>query len=141
MEPTTLSNASATQIIKTAIPTAIIGAALGASASGDIPAWLQKMAQDWGPGFVLWLGFFFAVIYYLPRDVLTKFVDAHQAQAVAISSISRSLEEMSGNTGKLEMKIDAILAHQEQIKIELSVGADRFKRLEEHLLYDPTSRA
>ena len=112
-----------------------------ASASGDIPAWLQKIAEQWGPGFVLWLGFFLAVIYYLPRDVISKFVLAQQGQAVAMASISRSLEEMSGQSGKLETKIDAVLAHQEQIKIELSVGADRFKRLEEHLLYDPASRA
>ena len=141
MEPTTLPNTSANQIIKTAIPTALIGAALGASASGDLPAWLQRIAEQWGPGFVLWLGFFLAVIYYLPRDVIAKFVSAQQGQAIAMASISRSLEEMSGQSGKLETKIDAILAHQEQIKIELSVGADRFKRLEEHLLYDPASRA
>lgn len=132
MEPTTLPNTSANQIIKTAIPTALIGAALGASASGDIPAWLQKIAEQWGPGFVLWLGFFLAVIYYLPRDVISKFVLAQQGQAVAMSSISRSLEEMSGQSGKL----DEILEKQDQIILNLSVGTERFKRLEEKLLYD-----
>lgn len=135
MEPGTLSNTSANQIIKTAIPTAILGAALGASASGDLPAWLQRIAEQWGPGFVLWLGFFLAVIYYLPRDVIAKFVSAQQGQAIAMASISRSLEEMSGNSSKLEGKLDEILANQKEMKLDLSVGADRFKRIEEGLLY------
>lgn len=136
MEPTTLPNTSANQIIKTAIPTALIGAALGASASGDIPAWLQKMAEQWGPGFVIMLGFFLAVIYYIPRDTIhtaiRDFTAAQRDQAVALSSISQSLHDIGGQRGKL----DEILEKQDQIILNLSVGTERFKRLEEKLLYD-----
>lgn len=125
------------QNLKIALPVAGAALALGLSAGSlELPEWLRHMAEQWGPGFAMVFAVFAGTAYYVPRNVVKDFVTAQQGQAIAMASISRSLEEMSGQSGKLETKLDMILAYQEEMKINLSVGADRFKRLEEKLLYE-----
>ncbi|MGE0680004.1 MAG: hypothetical protein AB7P69_03700 [Candidatus Binatia bacterium] len=110
-----------------------MGAAVGLFSGLDLPPWLAKMAEQWGPGFAMVLGIFAGIAYYVPRTFVKQFADAQTAQALALHDISRSMQEMSGQSGKLEGKIDRLLQQHEEILLDLRVGSERFKRLEEGL--------
>jgi 4-amino-4-deoxy-L-arabinose transferase-like glycosyltransferase len=104
-------------------------ASIGAVAALDAPSWVVDLATLWGPAFLLLTGAFAGMLYYIPRAAVADFVQAQKDQAVALSTISVSLTEISGHNGKL----DSILDMQKEILMDLRVGTERFKRLEEHL--------
>lgn len=104
-------------------------ASLTAVATLDTPVWVVDLAKLWGPAFLLLTGAFAGLLYYLPRTAVSDFVQAQKDQAVALSHISISLTEISGHNGKL----DAILEMQKEILVDLKVGTERFRRIEEHL--------
>ena len=96
----------------------------------DAPGWLIELAKLWGPAFLLLAGASAMMVYYIPRESVSDFVQAQKDQAIALSKISVSLTEISGHNGKL----DSIIEMQQEILLDLRVGSERFRRLEENLV-------
>ena len=116
--------------------TGIMMASLFGFAALDMPAWFIDLSKLWGPAFLLLAFGAAGVMHYVPRSVIGDFVTAQQRQAIAMSSISDSLKEMSGQAGRLDSKLDLIIAKEEEMLLDLRVGTERFKRLEEALLHE-----
>ena len=113
-----------------------LGLVIGAGAAGfislDLPPSAAQMAKDWGPGFVI-LGLFSAgVCHYVPKNILSDFVKAHQDQAVEMRGISNSLHQISGQGGKL----DDIKSTLDELVLDQGVNAQRLKRIEERFIYE-----
>lgn len=125
---TPTSNSSSKPNLALKIVSLLFAVAIGIGVvSFRLPPWAQDMASDWGPGFVI-LGMLAAgMVHYLPRNMVSDFVDAQKQQAVAIFSISVSLQQMSGQGGKLD-EIKEILS---EIQMDQRVSAERLRRIEE----------
>lgn len=122
---------SVTETTKLWLPPVATLASLAAVATFDAPSWVIDLAKLWGPTFLLLTAGFAGLLYYIPRSSVSDFVQAQKDQAVALGQISLTLTEITGQRDKL----DRILANQEEMKLDLRVGAERFKRLEEGLLH------
>lgn len=107
-------------------------AIMSAVATLDAPGWVVDLTKLWGPAFLILSFVPFGFVYFIPRTAIPDFIQAQKDQAVALSRISQSLTEISGHNGKL----DSILESQREIQLDLRIGAERFKRLEEMLLHD-----
>lgn len=112
-------------------PAAMAGAAAAGLVSFDLPPWAIKMASDWGPAFLLLLGAAAGIAHYVPRNIVKEFVTAQQDQAVAMSAISHSLQEIAGQGGALA-EIKEMLG---EIKMDQHVYGQRLIRLEEKIIY------
>lgn len=111
-------------------------AVMSAVAAVDAPTWVVKLTELWGPAFLILSFLLCGFVYFVPRSAVPEFIKSQQDQAVALSQISTSLTEISGHNGKL----DTILEQQREIITDLRVGADRFRRIEEHLINEHNSR-
>lgn len=56
-----------------------------------LPPWAEKLADLWGPGFVIAGGFVFLVIHYVPTGFLLNFVTAQQGIVTGLNVLSTTL--------------------------------------------------
>lgn len=112
-------------------------AVMSAVATLDAPSWVVDLTKLWGPAFLILSFTLCGFVYFVPRTAIPDFIQSQKDQAIALHQISASLTEISGHNGKL----DTILEQQREILTDLRVGADRFRRIEEHLINEYNSRA
>ena len=112
-------------------------ATMTAVATLDAPGWIIDLTKLWGPAFLILSFTLCGFMYFVPRSAVPDFIQSQKDQAVALHQISVSLTEISGHNGKL----DTILDTQREILIDLHVGSERFKRLEEIIINERLNRA
>jgi len=99
-----------------------------------MPDWFIILAADWGPAFVILAGLAAGVVHYVPRGIFSDFVVAQKEQAVAMISISHSLQAMTTQTSKL----DDLKVTLDQLAIDLRVVAQRLGGIEEKVSHART---
>lgn len=96
-----------------------------------MPDSLLPLAQLWGPAFVVLAAIAAGILHYVPAGIFTDFVAAQKEQALAMSSISNSLQQMIAQTSKL----DDLKTTLDQLAIDLRVVAQRLGSIEEKLTH------
>ena len=86
-----------------------------------------ELARNWGPAFLILLAIGWVFVYYVPRHTIPTFLRTNQDQALAMQSMSRSLEVISGQNGKL----DELISLQRDLNLNVGVLGDRMAKLEE----------
>lgn len=112
--------------------TGIASASLVGLAAFDMPIWFIDLSKLWGPAFLLLAFGAVGIVHYIPRSVIGDFVTAQQNQAIAMSSISQSLHEISGQGGVLQDLKDILL----EIRLDQKVMADRLRHMEERRAHE-----
>jgi len=109
---------------------AAAGAAIAGLATGlvtlDLPPWAVEMTKLWGPGFLMIVGVFGGIVYFVPRDTLPRFVVSQENVAVSMAGIKDQLQIMSGQAGQLH-EIKEMLS---EIQTTQGVHGDRLKTIE-----------
>src|SRR5262249_35114124 len=80
-----------------------------------LPPWAEQMSYTWGPTFLLLAGLAAGFVHYVPRTAVSDFLIAQKEQAIAMTAISLSLQQISGQAGKLDAlteKVDTSLINQ-----------------------------
>jgi hypothetical protein len=113
--------------IKRYLPAALAvgGVAAGAVATGNadalgVPDWMIEEIRKWGPAAVL-IGIF---LYYVPRDLVFKFVVSQQKQAEALTKISDAMESIAGRESRMEQTVAECLIN-DRILVSRVEGVSR----------------
>jgi hypothetical protein len=111
--------------IKRYLPAAIAvgGVAAGVAAGADVlgvPDWMVEEIRKWGPAAVL-IGIF---LYYVPRDLVFKFVVSQQKQAEALTKISDAMESIAGRESRMEQTVAECLIN-DRILVSRVEGVSR----------------
>lgn len=121
-------NGSGVAIMRRYGPWATLAAGAVGIAAYGLPPWAIDMTKLWGPGFLMVMGVFGGVAYYVPRDMVPRFLKSQEEQAVALGSLAESVKSLPQ---KDDMKFESLLIGQEMINDSIKGLTDRIETMEQ----------